>query len=128
MPHSMFHRLTVSLGILLLCACEQSMSEGLSDTDKSDIASIVIALKAATMAGDNDAQRVFYTEDAVHMIPDRAEPVRGLSNFIFNDTIPLTYNFEIEEIDGSGDHAWMRGTMRQTYSADTGKIAIGTTL
>ena len=75
------------------------------------------------MSGNIDAQRALYTEDAVQMIPDQAEPVRGLKNFIFNDTIPLTYNFEIENIDGSGDRAWMRGTLRQTYSAGNDEVA-----
>jgi|TARA_Y100000310_G_scaffold344658_1_gene458607 ketosteroid isomerase-like protein len=96
---------------------------GLSDADKGDIASVIDAMKDATMAGDIEALRGMYTHDAVQMIPDQAEPIRGLSNFIFNDSIPLSYDFEIEDIDGSGDHAWMRGTICQNYPNGSDKIA-----
>jgi uncharacterized protein (TIGR02246 family) len=101
-------------------ACQQPAQEaaGLSEEDVSAIRGVVDALREADLAGDWEAVVALYAEDAVFMMPDQPEFGRAAWRAGL-DEAQMTFHevtFEVAEIDGRADLAFLRGTYSATVS------------
>ena len=102
-------------------ACQPAAQEAgpLSDADVSAIRGVVDAFGEALLAGDWDATGALFTEDVVFMVPDVPELGRAAWRAMV-DEAQLAYHevtFEVSEIDGRADLAFLRGTFSGTVSA-----------
>ncbi len=101
-------------------ACQPAAQEAgpLSDADVSAIRGVVDALREADLAGDWEAVVALYAEDAVFMMPDQPEFGRAAWRAGL-DEAQMTFHeltFEVAEIDGRADLAFLRGTFSATLS------------
>ena len=92
------------------------MSEELSAEDRATIKSMFDILIEKKMTGEDAPRRAMYSVNIVQMIPQLAEPVRGIDNLIIDPDIPLTFDLTIEQMDGSGNFAYVRASIRMTYA------------
>ena len=105
---------------LVSTACQPAAEEAgpLSDADVSAIRGVVDAIREADLAGDWDAVVALYAEDAVFMMPDQPEFGRAAWRAGL-DEAQMTFHeftFEVAEIDGRADLAFLRGTFSGTVS------------
>jgi ketosteroid isomerase-like protein len=92
------------------------MTGGLSAEDRTMIKSMFDTLVEKKMTGEDAPRRAMYSDDIVQMIPQLAEPVRGINDMVIDPEIPLTFDLTIEDIDGSGNFAYARTSIRMTYA------------
>ncbi len=102
-------------------ACQEPMPTAgpLSEEDVSAIRGVVDGLGEALLAGDWDAAGALFAEDAVFMVPDQPEFGRAAWRAGL-DEAQMTFHeltFEVAEIDGRADLAFLRGTFSGTVSA-----------
>jgi len=101
-------------------ACQPPAQEAgpLSDEDVSAIRGVVDALREAQLAGDWDAVVALYAEDVVFMLPGQPEFGKAAMRAMV-DEAQMTFHeltFEVAEIDGRADLAFLRGTFSATIS------------
>lgn len=93
-------------------------------TDREAVADIEDRIRAAYAVGDADGVAAQYTDDAVLMNPGRPAVVGRAA--IADGFRPFFADFrgelsqEIEEIEVSGDQAWMRGKIHIKITAKRG--------
>lgn len=118
--------LTFSLMVLILlsgCESKQDQSFPITETDREAIRAGHVARGKAVVDGDVDAAVAVATEDVV-MMPPGSPPVSGrknmeehFRNWIRNNPAK-SFTFQPEEIVGTGNLAYDRGTYR-LENADT---------
>jgi ketosteroid isomerase-like protein len=74
------------------------------------------------MTGEDAPRRAMFSDDIVQMIPELAEPVRGIKGMIIDANIPLTNDLTIEDMDGGGDFAYVRVSTRMTYAGESDTV------
>lgn len=102
--------------LVLLVSCTSAPAENaLSPDDMAEIRALTDAYVAGWLAGDPDAVMSTLAEDAI-LQPAGQEPIRGhdaIRAFWWPDdgstTTILEYEVELQEIGGSGSHAFSRG-------------------
>jgi uncharacterized protein (TIGR02246 family) len=103
-------------------ACQPPAQEatGVSDEDVAAIRAVMEGLSQAVLVGDGARAAAFDTQDAVFMPPN--EPaLRGRAAIeAWTDAFPPITEFRlpIEEIDGRGDLAFVRGTISITFTPE----------
>ena len=114
---------TIPLALLALavasptCQLAAQQVGPLSDADVSAIRGVVDGLREAELAGDWDAVEAFFAEDVVFMLPDQEFGRAAWRAMV--DEMQLTFHeltFEVAEIDGRADLAFLRGTLKHTIS------------
>ena len=114
--------LSASLIALLLVACAETDTSGLSEKDQASIETASKLWQATHAAKDWDQLLSFYTVDAI-FIPPEGPVIEGRDNihawFVANETDALVELNNIE-IEGTGDLAFVRGTSRLTMTSDAG--------
>jgi len=120
--------------ILLLCiahfACRKAET-GRRPLTENDITALRVATRQyrdAEAATDWAAVTVLYTEDAIRMLPNRPT-IQGrhaiLQEFQARPYTVVEYDQRIEEVDGYGGFAVVRGVF--SYAVDTdGRVSDGT--
>jgi ketosteroid isomerase-like protein len=113
---------------LAVAACQAGIAP-LSDEDVASIRAVHDSWHEHIVAGNWSAVVELYTEDVVVMPPNEAA-IQGRANLLaWMEAYPeiLEANLSIQEIDGYGDIAYVRGTYAMTVSIggmevrDTGK-------
>jgi uncharacterized protein (TIGR02246 family) len=103
---------------LAVTACQQGAGP-LSDGDVTAIREALEQHTQGVLAGDLDAVAAGYTEDAIQM-PPNAPIVQGRDNIRdwFGGFPAVTqYDIDVQEIEGSGDMAYVRGAYIITIAA-----------
>jgi len=101
-------------GILLLCfafSCQREAGP-LSDDDVAAIKASIEAYMQAVRSEDSAATAALYTENAVLMPPNESMIQGRAAIQTWEEAGPITteFNLTVEEIDGRGDLAFVRGT------------------
>ncbi len=107
------------VGFLVLLSGCTSEAADLSEADVAAIRAVHEAFEAAAMAGDWDAALALYTEDAVQLAPEeppalgRAAIVERWERIGIRGLTFLERDHPIQKVDGSGDVAYVWGTITQ---------------
>jgi len=122
--------LILLLGIFAFTACQPTEPAALSEADRAAIEATSKAFVEGVNAKDWAAVAATYTEDAA-LMPPNAPSVEGRADIqaFFEAFPPISdFNFEIIEVEGQGDMAYVRGAYTMTITpeggdpiADTGK-------
>jgi ketosteroid isomerase-like protein len=111
----------------LVVACQPSAAP-LTETDHAAIREVHVRFTRYILAGQADSLGLLYTEDAVVMAPNFPAAAGRAAIVDFNRMFPPVASFvlTIDDVGGSGDVAYVRGTYRMTMAvegapADTGK-------
>jgi ketosteroid isomerase-like protein len=92
----------------------------LSDADAAAIMADSDAFSESVLSGDWAAAAAHYTDDAIFMPPNEAV-IQGRANIqAWMEAFPPITHFdlEIEEMDGRGDLAFVRGTLTMTLEPE----------
>jgi uncharacterized protein (TIGR02246 family) len=106
---------TMIVGLLALAACGTPPAS-LTEADRTAIREVSDEFTARFTAGDLAGLMELYTEDATFM-PPGAPAVEGRAAIqAFMTAFPrvTAMNFDLEEVDGRGDLAFVRGSYRMT--------------
>jgi ketosteroid isomerase-like protein len=98
-------------------------TSNLSAKDVATLRAGVKTFRERTLAGDVEGVSKLYTRDAV-ILPSGAPLVKGRANirsFVGAGPTPTRFQLLIDEIDGRGDLAFMRGTYSITTRAPGAK-------
>ncbi|MCH7567303.1 MAG: SgcJ/EcaC family oxidoreductase [Nitrospirae bacterium] len=110
------------LAVFSLTACRTSGPAGLSEADRAAIEATSKAFVEGVNAKDWAAVAATYTEDAA-LMPPNGPSVEGRANIqAFVEAFPpiSDFNFEIIEVEGQGDMAYVRGTYTMTITPEGG--------
>jgi len=128
MKKASIHVALIFAVILILCfsfSCQQQEAEepetmALTDEDIAAIKASTESFVQAWESRDFDALMALYTEDAI-LMPPNAPLVQGRATLrAFNESFPPVkeVNLIIEEIDGRGDLAYVRGIYSMTIEME----------
>jgi uncharacterized protein (TIGR02246 family) len=110
------------LAVFSLTACQTSGPAGLSEADRAAIEATSKAFVEGVNAKDWAAVAATYTEDAA-LMPPNGPSVEGRADIqAFVEAFPpiSDFNFEIIEVEGQGDMAYVRGTYTMTITPEGG--------
>jgi len=112
-------RMILPLMLAVVAAC-QPQGGPLTDADIAAIREANEAFEAALLAGDWDAALGLYVEDAVQLAPEEP-PTLGRAAIgerfkRFTGLNIVDRDYRIQKIEGSGDVAYVWGTLRQHYT------------
>jgi len=105
--------------VLVVVACQPQASP-LSDADVAAIRAIPAAMDSAALAHDWDALLAYFTEDGIALNPayptleGRAAQRAALDSAFVGVTI-AKHTLSFDEVTGSGDIAYARGTFDEAY-------------
>jgi uncharacterized protein (TIGR02246 family) len=101
------------LGVALI-ACQPGAGP-LSEEDVAAIRNLLATYEQAALSGDWDTWSGIWTEDAVYMVPN-SPAIRGREAIEASvaGPVPQEFTVTIDEIDGRGDLAFVRGSFALT--------------
>lgn len=102
---------SIGLLVVFLAGCSTSTAATLSDADRAGIQEVTDAYVKAALAGDADGLSALYTEDAV-LMDNGAPAMKGraaIGEFMKSYPPVTSFDHEIDDIDGAGDVAYVRG-------------------
>jgi ketosteroid isomerase-like protein len=105
--------------LILVVGCQTAPPPGLTAADQEAIYELGLRYQAAARAGDWAAWTDLWTTDAVYQIPE-APALVGHEQIMANAQafpVPTEMNVTIDDSDGSGKWAWVRGTWNFTAAA-----------
>ena len=114
--------LILLLGIFAFTACQLTEPAALSEADRAAIEATSKAFVEGVNAKDWAAVAATYTEDAA-LMPPNGPSVEGRADIqAFVEAFPpiSDFNFEIIEVEGQGDMAYVRGTYTMTITPEGG--------
>jgi uncharacterized protein (TIGR02246 family) len=122
----MTHRVS-ALGALLLAAawsiaCQASAAAGLSDADTTALKQNDQVFATSAMAKNFGAAAALYTDDA-SMMPPNGPAVQGrqqIEKFLSSFPPISSFTFDIVDVDGRGDLAYVRGNYAMTLTPPGG--------
>jgi uncharacterized protein (TIGR02246 family) len=97
--------------VLFPIACQTAPPDGLTSGDRAAIEQLSADYRAAALAGDWAAFAEKFTPDGVYQIPE-APTLVGREEIMANAEafpVPTEMNLMIQDLDGSGNWAWLRG-------------------
>jgi uncharacterized protein (TIGR02246 family) len=101
-----------------LAACQGSAPAGLSDADKATLKQNDEVFATSAKAKNFGAAAAMYTDDA-SMLPPNGPAVQGRQQIqkFLSDFPPITeFTFDIVDVDGRGDLAYVRGNYAMTLT------------
>lgn len=102
------------IALLYVATVPTDSPEGLTEADRAAIEQLSADYQAASRAGDWAGWTDLWTADAVYQIPE-APSLVGHAQIMENAQgfpVPTEMDFFLDDMDGSGKWAWVRGTWR----------------
>ncbi len=111
----------IALGVT---ACQPTQPAALSEEDLQGIRDVTAQWQAAAVANDNAGLAALYTEEAVFMPPNQpaVEGRASIQTWIESFPAMTTAELVIDEIDGRGDLAFVRGHYDITMTGPDGAL------
>jgi uncharacterized protein (TIGR02246 family) len=106
---------------MLTASCAPAPPAGITEADEAAIREISDAFIEKVLAKDFDAVVSLYTEDAVLMPPNMPAQSGGreaLKAFFAGFPAITEFRFDLDDIDGSGNLAYVRGRYEMTLAIE----------
>jgi uncharacterized protein (TIGR02246 family) len=106
--------------VVFLSSCKSPSPSVLTEEDKQYIKDLTNSVQDGWNRGDRETYVNRFTEDAIYMPPNREAIVGKDAIRTYATSFPeVKIHFNIMEIMGSADYAYVRGAFTVTNSADT---------